>query len=50
VDRGETILRHPEQQAEPPHPLEPELPAQDLAAVEDLLGGGYPPSSSSSAR
>ena len=44
VDRGEAVLRHPEQSAEPPHPLQPELPAQDLAAMEDLFrGSGYPP-------
>src|SRR5215208_1549027 len=51
VDRGDAVLRHPEQQAEPPHPLQAELPAENLAAEQDLFGGArYPPSSSSSAR
>ena len=51
VDRGEAVLRHPQQRAEPPHPLEPELPAQDLATLRRISSEvSYPPSSSSSAR
>src|SRR5215203_1442609 len=50
VDRREAILRHAEQRAQAPHPLQPQLPAQDLAVAEDLVGARYPPSSSSSAR
>ena len=50
VDRGEPVLRHPQQRAQPPHPLQPQLPAQDLPAAQDLVGARYPPSSSSSAR
>src|SRR5829696_2620978 len=50
VDRREAILRHAEQSAQAAHPLQPQLPAQDLAAAEDLVGARYPPSSSSSAR
>ena len=50
MDRGEPILRHAEQRAQAPHPLQPQLPAEDLTLAQDLLGAGYPPSSSSSAR
>jgi hypothetical protein len=50
VDRGEAVLRHAEQRAEPPHPVQSQLPAEDLAAAKDLFGAAcYPPSSSSSA-
>jgi hypothetical protein len=60
VDRGEAVLGHAEQRAEPTHPLQPKPPAEDLAPSKNLLRSshfswrllGYasaPPSSSSSA-
>ena len=37
VDRGEAVLGHPEQRARPPHPLQPEPPAERLAGQQVAL-------------
>ena len=38
VDRGEAVLWHPQQRAEPAHPLQAQAPADRLASGEDLFG------------